>query len=127
MQVQVNTHNGVEGREAMELWATDEVNAGLARFKDHVTRVEVHISDENSGKAGADDKRCTMEARVVHQPPSAVTHHAPTVDEAFRGALRKLKHLLESTLDRRNDHRDRDSVRRDPDVVAPLLGETPAA
>ena len=35
------------------------------------------------------------------------------MDEAFRGASDKLKRLLDSTLGRLHNHRDRESIRRD--------------
>ncbi len=119
MQVQVNTNNSIEGREALERWAQAEINQTLERFSHEVTRVEVHLSDENSGKAGAADKRCLMEARLANHPPVAVTHHAAGMDEAFRGAEGKLKRALDSTLDRLKHHRDRDSIRRDDALIQP--------
>jgi ribosome-associated translation inhibitor RaiA len=113
MQVQVNTNHSIEGREALERWAQTEVSQTLERFSHEITRVEVHLSDENSGKAGAADKRCLMEARLANHAPVAVTHHAAGIDEAFRGAEGKLKRALDSTFDRLKDHRDRDSIRKD--------------
>jgi hypothetical protein len=64
-------------------------------------------------KNGAADKRCTMEARLTHHQPVAVTHHGSTQDEAFRGANGKLRRLLDSTLGRLKDHRDHGSIRKD--------------
>lgn len=119
MQVQVNTKHTIEGREALERWAQAELDQTLSRFSHEITRVEVHLSDENSGKAGDGDKRCLMEARLVSHPPVAVSHHAPGVDEAFRGAEDKLKRALESTLGRLKDHRDRDSIRHDAEPAQP--------
>ena len=52
-----------------------------------------------------------MEARLARHSAAAVTHHASGTDEAFRGALDKLRHLLESKLGRIADHRRRDSIR----------------
>jgi len=114
MQIQVNTSNGVDGKEALERWADDELRQQLRRFADDVTRVEVHLSDENHEKAGEGDKCCVMEARLAHHQPLAVTHHAAGLDEAFRGAADKLARLLDSTLGRLHNHRDRESIRRDP-------------
>lgn len=117
MQIQVNTSNGIENKDALERWAEAEVKQHLDRFAEEVTRVEVHLSDENHDKAGAGDQCCVMEARLVHHQPLAVTHHANTMDEAFRGALEKLKRLLDSTLGRLDNHRDRDSIRKDPNLI----------
>lgn len=122
MQVQVNTNQSIEGREALERWAQDELGQTLERFKHEITRVEVHLSDENSGKAGSADKRCLMEARLANHQPIAVTHHAAGIDEAFRGAEGKLKRALDSTLDRLKHSRDRESIRRDAELTQPEQG-----
>ena len=116
MQIQVNTGNGVENKETLERWADEAIRQSLDRFSADVTRVEVHLSDENHDKGGAGDKRCAMEARIAGHPPVAVTQHAPNLDEAFRGASAKLKHALDSSLGRQGRHRDRDSIRKDGDA-----------
>ena len=118
MQIQVNTSNGIENKDTLERWADTEIKQHLSRFDEDVTRVEVHLSDENHDKAGGGDKRCVMEARLAHHQPLAVTQHGNTLDEAFRGAADKLKRLLDSTLGRLNNHRDRDSIRKDAGFVA---------
>jgi hypothetical protein len=58
----------------------EELGTALARFK--VTRLEVHLADENSDKFGINDKRCLIEARPVNMQPVAVTNHADT-EKAF--------------------------------------------
>ena len=119
MQVQVNTNQSIEGREALERWAQAELTATLQRFSQDIMRVEVHLSDENAGKAGEGDKRCMMEARLANHAPVAVHNHASGLDEAFRGAEEKLKRALDSTLGRQKNHRDRDSIRRDAELSQP--------
>jgi len=118
MQIQVNTSNGITNKDALERWADTEIKQHLSRFVDDVTRVEVHLSDENHDKTGAADKCCEMEARLAHHQPLAVKQHAATLDEAFRGAADKLKRLLDSTLGRLHNHRDRGSIRTDPSFIA---------
>ena len=54
----------------------------MSRISDHITRVEVHLSDENGDKDGQNDMRCMMEARLEGRQPIAVTHQAATLDEA---------------------------------------------
>ncbi|HUP47197.1 MAG TPA: HPF/RaiA family ribosome-associated protein [Thermoanaerobaculia bacterium] len=98
MQIQTNTGRNVEGREELAAAVEAIVEAALERFSDQITRVEVHISDENSAKGGENDKRCMMEVRIEGRPPAAVTHQAPTVEEAVTGAAGKLKRSIESTL-----------------------------
>ena len=93
MQVQVNTGNGIENKETLERWADGFLNESLARFKQEITRVEVQLTDENSGRKGAADKRCMLEARLNGHEPLAVNHHGETQDEAFRGATQRLIRL----------------------------------
>ncbi len=76
------------------------MEAALRRFRDHITRVEVHLSDENAAKSGQHDNRCMMEARIEGRPPVAVTHTAASLDQAVSGATDKLARMIESTLGR---------------------------
>ncbi|HEY1231217.1 MAG TPA: HPF/RaiA family ribosome-associated protein [Ramlibacter sp.] len=111
MQIQVNTGNGIDNKEALEHWAEGEVRLAMDRFGGDITRIEVHLAGGTPDKGGASDKRCTMEARLPRHSALAVTHHASGTDAAFRGALDKLRHLLDSKLGRAADHRRRDSIR----------------
>jgi ribosome-associated translation inhibitor RaiA len=109
MQVLMNTDSNIEGRDQLAAQVTATVEGALSRFSHHITRVEVHLSDVNSGaKGGNDDVRCMMEARLERRQPIAVTHQAATVDQAIDGAAEKLKSFIESTLGRLRDQRRRD-------------------
>lgn len=105
MQIQVNTDKNIEGREELVAQVEAAVAKALSHVSTHVTRVEVHLSDENGDKGGHDDKRCMMEARLEGRPPTAVTCEAATVADAVAGAADKLKHSLERTLERLHEHR----------------------
>ena len=115
MQVQVNTSNGIENKEALERWADEYLNGALARFRQEITRIEVQLSDENRVTNGGADKRCTMQARLNGHEPLAVNHHAQSQDLAFRGATQKLIKLIEHTLGKldRRAHRARETIRKD--------------
>lgn len=119
MQVQVNSNHTIHAGESFERWATTELNASLSRFKDDITRIEVHMSDESGDKISPDQTRCVMEARLAHYEPLAVNHNAPSQGEAFRGASEKLKRALEHTFGKlRDQHRARKSIRHEPDSGA---------
>jgi ribosomal subunit interface protein len=107
MQIQINTDRNIEGHEALETLVRGEVERALNRFRAQVTRVEVHLSDENSHKSGESDKRCVIEARLEDQRPIAATHQAATLDQAIDGAASKLSRLIESTLGRLYDQKAR--------------------
>ncbi len=104
MQVQLNTDSHVQGDTNLEAHVQEVVTRTLGRFKEHITRVEVHLNDENSTKGGEDDKRCMIEARLKGLEPAAVTHHAGTVHEALVGATDKLERVLDKIQGRRNGH-----------------------
>ena len=100
MHIQVNTDNNIDGREELAAQVEAVVEKALSRFTDQITRVEVHLSDENSHKNGQNDKRCLMEARLEGRQPTAVTHQAASLGQAIDGAADKLKTVIESTLGR---------------------------
>ncbi len=100
MDIRLNTDKNIEGKEALAAQVEAAVERTLQRFDDQITRVEVHLSDENAGKSGRDDKRCLMEARLEGRQPVAVTHQAGSLSEAVDGAANKLKSLLTTALGR---------------------------
>ncbi len=105
MQVQVNTDNNIQGREALVERVTKTVIDSLARFSDHVTRVEVHLIDEAPGKTGPHDQRCMMEARLEGFQPLAASDSSSTLDAAVDGAAAKLVRQIDTHLGRVRDRR----------------------
>jgi hypothetical protein len=73
--------------------------------------VEVHLSDQNADRGGAADMRCALEARPAGRAPIAVTHAAATVEEACRGAVSKMRNLLDASFGRTKARRGRESIR----------------
>lgn len=104
MLIQFNTDNHIESRERMEAYWTSVLETSLKRFEDHITRLEVHLGDENSDKFGTNDKRCTIEARLSGKPPIAVVNHADTIEKAVSGATDKMKRVLDTTFDKMKTH-----------------------
>jgi ribosome-associated translation inhibitor RaiA len=104
MKIQVNTDHNIQGREAMIEQIESLVESTLGHLAEHITRIEVHVSDENGKKGGNTDRRCIMEARLEKHQPIAVTEEAATLDEAIDGAAHKLKRLIEHTLGKLSEH-----------------------
>ena len=102
MKIQINTDNHIAGHEALSQQAEATVASALGHLAEHITRVEVHLSDENGKKTGGRDKRCMMEARLEGHQPIAVTDESDSLDEAIAGAADKLKRSLDHTLSRLN-------------------------
>jgi len=100
MTIQFNTDNNVRVSEEHRAPLISLISEELSRFSHQITRVEVHLSDENGDKQGLNDKRCMIEARLSGMNPIAVTNHANTHEQAVEGAVDKLKTSLETILGR---------------------------
>ncbi|WP_137818320.1 MULTISPECIES: HPF/RaiA family ribosome-associated protein [unclassified Pseudomonas] len=94
MQIQVHSDNHIEGSARLVEWVSASVASKLERFDDELTRIVVHLNDENGIKAGANDMRCQIEARPKGLQPLSVTHKAESLDQAIEGAIDKLGNAL---------------------------------
>lgn len=105
MKIHVNTDTNIQGHEELAAHVSATVEQALHRFHDRITRVDVHLSDQNSNKGGQDDKRCVLEARLEGRPPVAATSDSATLDQAVRESADKLARQIDAQLGRlaRND------------------------
>jgi ribosome-associated translation inhibitor RaiA len=104
MKILINTDRTIEGHERLETYFSGEVEKGLTRFEEKITRVEVHFGDENGEKFSLNDKRCAIEVRTAKLQPLTVTEHADTIEKAFSGALAKVKKSLTTTFEKMKQH-----------------------
>lgn len=111
MQVQVHTDDNIQGGESLARWISEETGAKLSRFRDHVTRVEVFLTDVDGAKTGARDKRARMEARPAGRQPVTVTAEGEKLPDAFSAALVKLARALDADMGRLKDKNMRDTIR----------------
>ena len=103
MQIQVNTDKNISGNEASAQNFEDILRRILGRFSDQITRIEAHLSDDNSAATfGVTDKHCLLEVRLAGQQPIASRAQAQTVEQAVTDAARKMISLLETDLGRRD-------------------------
>lgn len=117
MHIQINTDDNVVGGDTLVARVKADVAAALERFGDHITRVEVHLSDENAKKPGTADKRCLIEARPSGRQPVAVSDQAATIEDAVAGAAGKMQRSLESTFGKHGDHKGGASIRTNADLT----------
>ena len=103
MQIQFNTDKNVTGSEDLIASSTSLISEELSRFSSQITRLEIHLSDEDGNKDGFNDKRCMVEARLSGMKPIAVTDRANTNEQAVLGAIDKLKTSLEKIIGRLKD------------------------
>ena len=94
MQIQVNCSNHIQGNDRLDAWVRSTLASTLERYEEDLTRIEVHLRDENGDKSGPQDKRCQMEARPKGHPPISVSHTADSIDHAIDGAATKLNNAL---------------------------------
>ncbi|WP_031527419.1 HPF/RaiA family ribosome-associated protein [Dyadobacter crusticola] len=104
MTIQFNTDKNITGNEETAAPLVEFLNNDLARFSKHITRLEVHLSDENGHKEGQDDIRCMIEARLEGRQPLAVTNDADSGELAVKGASDKLKNALETIIGRSRNY-----------------------
>ena len=117
MQIQIITDHNIEGHQALANQVCGVVENALSRFSEHITQVDVHLSDENSNKKGGyNDGRCKIEAHLEGRQPIAGTHQANTLEQAVDGAADKLVSMIEDTLARIHDQ---ELHRTDPRVPEP--------
>ncbi|MCW5963226.1 MAG: hypothetical protein KIT83_04240 [Bryobacterales bacterium] len=94
MRIQVNSDKTVDVTEELKVAVRAQVRKSLERYGERITRVELHLSDLNGNRGGEQDKRCLMEARPAGLDPVVVTNSAATVDDAWKGASRKMVRKL---------------------------------
>ena len=104
MTIQFNADNNLTIHEEFRDKLKDLLTEELSRFSEHITRLEVHLSDENGHKQGQNDKKCMLEVRVEGRPPIAVKAGANNYELAVDAAIDKLKSSLDTIFDRLNNH-----------------------
>jgi ribosome-associated translation inhibitor RaiA len=72
MKLQFNTDKNIQGTESLKTIVSEKINHGLKHFADKITRIEVHLSDQNADKTGPEDIQCKIEARVEGMQPIMV-------------------------------------------------------
>jgi ribosome-associated translation inhibitor RaiA len=110
MKIQVNTDRNVEGTERVKEEVRGMIASAVDRFSERLTRIEAHLSDDNSSaKGGGDDMRCVLEARIAGASPLSVSHSAATIEQAVAGAADKLEKVLQRNFDRQGQVKGRTS------------------
>ena len=107
MNIQINTGHNIQSNEALIVKFSNKIGSALSRMNDHITKVEVHLKDEDGDKKGKNDKRCMIEAHLEGRQPIVVTDHAATLNQALDGAIDKLISMIEGILGRQRDRRSR--------------------
>ncbi len=104
MKIQFNTDKTIIGNEKNEDFFTSQIAEELERYKSNISRIEVHLSDQNGKKEGWNDILCLLEARLEGRQPIAVSQKADTTELAVSGAIDRLKSSLDTILGRIHSH-----------------------
>lgn len=105
MQLQVHSDNHIDGSARLAGWVRATVASKFERYDEELTRVVIHLNDENGNKAGANDKRCQIEARARGRQPVSVTYKAESLEYALDGAMEKLGRALAHQLGKQRSKR----------------------
>jgi len=117
MQVLLHTDPNTDGSHPMAEHLQAVVIAALGRFGERVTRVEAHLSDQNSqAKTGAGTIQCTLDARLMGLDAVVVTTHADTAHQAIESAVRTLKRAVGAAI-AKHDPRQRRAGASEPGVT----------
>jgi hypothetical protein len=101
MIIQVHTDNHIPGSQDLNREVEGVVEGAMERFENRITRVEVHLSDEDGSQRQQGPMiRCRMEARPANRQPVVVSADGESVELAVQSAAEKLERLLASTFDR---------------------------
>ena len=105
MQIQVNTDNNIAGREDVTQYVEGILDSKLKAVSSAITRIEVHLQDQNAEKSGPDDKRCMVEVRLENRQPVTTTDTADTIQSAVIGAVDKMRNLLDREIGKQRARR----------------------
>lgn len=100
MIILMNTDKTLSGDSETQEYFTSQVKESLKKYQSHISRIEIHLKDENGIKDGVDDVSCLIEARLNGRKPIAITSQADTKEHAFSAAVRKIEGAIGSVLGR---------------------------
>lgn len=102
MLIQIRSNN-IPVNAELEATLSGFVEKSLKRFSDRITRVEVHLEDENSQKGGKNDKRCSIEVRPENIEPIIVSSKSDNLIQAVRTSADKAKTTLDRAIGKMRD------------------------
>ncbi len=105
MHIQVNTDNNIAGRDDVTRYVQGVIESKLGAVSNGITRIEVHLQDQNAEKSGPEDKRCMVEVRLENRQPVTATNTADTIQSAVIGAVDKMRNILDRELGKQRARR----------------------
>lgn len=106
MTIKLNSDHNLRVHKEFREQLNSLISEELGRFRGHITRLEVHLSDEKGHNEALTDKRCVIEACLEGKKPILVTYIANNHNQAVEGAIEKLNTSLDTIFDRLNSHQN---------------------
>ncbi len=115
MKILINSDSSIAMDAKLVKLIMREATELLDRFSDHLTRVEIHLTDIDRGKTGRIDKRCLVEVRAAGMKPIVTSAQTREVKTAVNQSLRKTVRALNTSLGKQGLLR---TIRKPTPVVA---------
>jgi len=112
MVIQFDTPHSLKANDAFKAPLIEMLNEKLDKFDKQISRLEVHLSDENGNKGGVNGKRCLLEAHLAGMPHLVAINHGNSYEQAVNGAIYKLITSLHS-IHERLEHSQKASKQED--------------
>ena len=103
MQINVNTDRTIQNHQGLDEHVESVIRGSIDRFGDHITSVEVHLSNENKEKHADGGNSVMMEARVRGYQPIVIHDHSDDLRQSIKNAGGKLARALDSAIGRLQD------------------------
>lgn len=100
MTIQINTDKTINGDEKMQDYFSSKIKQSLKWYQSHITRIEVHLKDENANKDGLNAVSCLLEARLEGRQPIVASNQADNIELALTGAITKIEIVIETIIGR---------------------------
>jgi hypothetical protein len=104
MTIQFNSDTNLALHEEFRNKLNSSLAEGLNRFSEHITKLEVHLSDDNDYKFDHNDKKCLLQACIEGRSPIVVSAGASNYQVAVYSAVGKLRSSLDNFFGRLNNY-----------------------
>lgn len=99
MKIEISTR-GMKTTDAIDAHVAKALGSELKHFEERITRVEVHLGDENASKPGPHDKKVKLEARPARMDPIVVDAHGDDLYGVITEAAGKLGRAVTKKFDK---------------------------
>ncbi len=107
-EASMNIHWHVAGLDLepeLKVYGERRIQFALGRFAQRISRLDLHLSDENGPKGGV-DKSCRLIARIVPNSTIAIQDIDADFHALLDRAVERLARSIRRELGRRRDHRN---------------------